>query len=182
MYKMTIVLVNGVAMSGKDTFIKFCMHHINHYMRKCVEMSLIDYDKKILKEYYGWDGEKSPEVRQLLSTLQMFGMKHLIQMSNMVEGIIDLYDMCKPSVVFVQMRRDEHINMFNDMIKEAGAGRNIIVKTAYIERPGIDASLSDADMEASNSKYPYDTRITNNMSLESLDTKAQLYVNSILNN
>lgn len=189
--KITVVLVNGVPTSGKDTFIKFCMkyaYRINnatHVMPKINmhSMSLIDYDKNILRNYYEWDGEKTPEVRQILSMLQVLGMKNNIQINDLVRNIFKLYSPVLNNIFFIQARRDIHLCEICDTLTSGKYKKyDVQIKSVYMRRNNteVNSDVTDADAEAANSRFVYDKYIDNDKSLNMLELDAIDYVDSIL--
>lgn len=61
-----IILVNGKATAGKDTFYKYVKeNYLLHSTKKCVRMAFADELKKYLLER-GWNGKKDEEGRKLL--------------------------------------------------------------------------------------------------------------------
>lgn len=192
MKKMIVILLNGVATAGKDTFAQFCMDYIK---KPCDalpsmgahHMSLIDYDKQTLKERYKWDGNKTPQVRKILADLQMLGMEHNVQIHDVVSKGLEIYDNTGKALtfLFIQARRDKHLELLQLLFlanTDLDVKRNIIVKSVYISRPDAlgNASLSEADMEAAHSKFNYDRHIQNDMGLGTLDYKAQYFVDDII--
>ena len=62
-----IIVINGVAKSGKDTFVKFFMKHSHVTV---FEWSSVDTVKAIAAPAFGWDGEKDEPGRRFLSDLK----------------------------------------------------------------------------------------------------------------
>lgn len=67
---IVLILINGKAGVGKDTFVNFC----KDYVEKCYENTKV-FNRhrselaKIALEYLGWTGEKTEKIREVLSEL-----------------------------------------------------------------------------------------------------------------
>jgi len=55
-----IIVINGIAESGKDTFILYCKKYTTIPI---YEFLTIDTIKSIMKIYFRWDGVKNEESR-----------------------------------------------------------------------------------------------------------------------
>ena len=65
---MKVVVINGVAISGKDKFVSFFKEISNDLRVK--NYSSIDRVKQISEICFGWDGKKNDKSRQLLSEIK----------------------------------------------------------------------------------------------------------------
>lgn len=74
MEKKVLVLINGKAGSGKDTFVKFCQEiaKVSHSFIPIVNIHRSDNAKNILRSM-GWNGMKTEKIRTLLADLVDFG-------------------------------------------------------------------------------------------------------------
>lgn len=64
---MKVVIINGIAGSGKDTFVTMCKDVLG--ANRILNISTVDYVKEVA-EFCGWDGTKTPENRKFLSDLK----------------------------------------------------------------------------------------------------------------
>lgn len=168
---MKIVVVNGYPLSGKDTFVGFCMHNLNTLCKGMGHnISTIDLIKGIARDL-GWDGLKTNKDRKFLSDLKKllkewndvpyrFVCKKINERYNM-----DIKQLGIPEnkiVFFVHTREPEEIERFK---KDYGA------VTLLVKKDNIDQEFSnDSDKNVNN--YEYDFVIENNDTLEELEQKA----------
>ena len=66
---MKVIIINGAAGSGKDTFANMCIDNNNG---AGAIISMADAAKDVAK-FCGWDGEKTPKNRKFLSNLNLAG-------------------------------------------------------------------------------------------------------------
>jgi len=64
MQEFIVVIINGVGESGKDTFVNLCAEHATVF-----NLSTVDKVKDVAT-LFGWQGDKTPEDRKLLSDLK----------------------------------------------------------------------------------------------------------------
>lgn len=82
MPRVTLVLINGHAGVGKDTFVTFCKEYAElEGNTKVYNIHRSDYPK-IALQTLGWDGEKDEETRALL--------KHMVDYMEL-KGLLDEY-------------------------------------------------------------------------------------------
>ena len=168
-----VIVINGAAQSGKDTFVEFCKEVKPHYV---YSMSTVDFIKRIAEEV-GWDGEKTPEARKYLSDLKDIFTKWLDASYKEVEKKVEALDllivqywlMNDDIYLFVHCREPEEINK---LVNNFGA------KTVFIMRPGIEkVTTNHADLEVED--YDYDYFIVNDGNLDDLRTKAKLFMGAM---
>lgn len=102
--KPILIIVNGLAESGKDAFVNFCTNYIDKtYSYPYIHMHRSDIPKDCLFSI-GWDGNKTAEARDLLKRLVDFGEKNGMT-EKMVQGAIDEGYM----FIFIHVREPESI-------------------------------------------------------------------------
>lgn len=168
-----VIIVNGLAQSGKDTFVDFCKEVAPKYV---YSMSTVDFIKRIATEG-GWNGEKTPEARRYLSDLKKIFVEWLDAPYKEVERKIRTIEMneiqygleSNDFYLFIHCREPEEINK---MVKGLGA------RTVLIMRPGVERVTSNnSDLDAED--YDYDYFIKNDGDLDDLRTKANLFMGAM---
>lgn len=67
---IVLILINGKAGVGKDTFVNFCKDYVKKYYENTKVFNRHRSElAKIALEYLGWTGEKTKEIREVLSEL-----------------------------------------------------------------------------------------------------------------
>ena len=167
---MKVVVVNGYPLSGKDTFVNFCIHNLNALEKGVGQnLSTIDLVKSIANSL-GWDGIKTDKDRKFLSDL-----KRLLKdwndipyktISNEMHRLYRYYTEHNISenriVFFIHTREPEEIKRFKD---DYGAVTLLIKKNDVVEN-----FSNNSDKNVDN--YEYDFVIENNGTLEELEQKA----------
>ena len=64
-----IIIVNGQGGVGKTTFEKFVEEELSLFNKKTEVISMVDKVKEYAKDF-GWNGEKTPKDRKMLSNLK----------------------------------------------------------------------------------------------------------------
>lgn len=174
---LRVVIINGKPGAGKTTFENMCCEILGEaYSRK---RSTIDKVKEIAKEA-GWNGEKTPEARKMLSDLKNIFTQYndmplydIVKYLNNWENDLAYYGVGnQPHVLFVDDREPWHI----EKLKQA---LNAI--TVLIRRPGDEDVETSNDSDENVFNYEYDYLIENYKGLNDLRNFAQIFVNSIFN-
>ena len=171
---LRVVIVNGRPESGKTTFENLCEDILGKAF--CEKRSTVDKIKAIAK-MGGWDGEKTPEARKLLSDLKDIFTKFndmpfndIIKYLSSWESDLSYYGVSDhPHVLFVDAREPEQI----EKLKKELNGIAIL-----IERTNSIVISNHADNNVYNYKN-YDWTIDNNGTLEDLKEQASIFLNSI---
>ena len=172
---MKIVLINGKAGCGKDTFVTMCQDILSI---DCVyNISTVDFVKQAA-EYCGWDGTKTPENRKFLSDLKdLLACWNEIPFKKVIEGVrnccacASLLDSFDNSVIFIHCREPKEIKK---LVKELDA------ITLLIRRDAAECieQINHADNEVLN--YEYDYVIPNNGTLSELRARAEEFLRGCL--
>lgn len=162
---MKIVIINGSARSGKDTFCEM----VGEYAEKGT-LSTVGAVKHIARQYFGWNGIKDEKGRQLLSDIKDTWTKYCNGPFNVIASTIKSFKCCEPDVeiVFVHCREPEEIQKFKDYYGDD-------CTTLLIRRPGIEVPGNHADQLVE--EFQYDTIILNDKGLNELNQKAKDFIN-----
>lgn len=164
-----ILVINGTARSGKDTFCSFIEEEVGK--EKVATLSTVDLVKELAAKV-GWDGEKTPKNRKFLSDLKDLltewedvpykDIKKKIELLNYDwESYGFGPDNC---LIFVMCREPEEIQKFVDRL---GA------KTILVRRREAESTEASNHADADILKYRYNYEIDNNGSLAELREKAR---------
>lgn len=164
---MDVIIINGYPRSGKDTF---CETAIQHY--KCCNYSTVDTVKQVAR-IMGWDGNKTPEDRAMLSGLKDFYVKWFdgtfIEMTKLIMESVNDVDF-----VFLHIREPPEIAR----IRQWCCINNIRDHAIFIKRNGTDTELTNhADRRVE--QYSYNAVIKNNGSLDKYRSKTLKYLESL---
>lgn len=163
------VVINGIARSGKNTFVSFVDDYIKYKMSAFVEVYDISSVDKVKSAAYilGWDHEKDDKGRKFLSDLKNMSTElYDGPMRHMKEYVA--YD----GIKFFHIREPEEIARF---VKE-----NPGSITLCINRPGIKVPNNMADKRVC--EYTYDHYISNDDDLKALRVEAYKFTKKLLIN
>ena len=154
-----IIVINGPAESGKDTFIEL----VNKYA-KVINFSTIDKIKEIAKQR-GWDGKKTEKDRKFLSDLKKLTTEYNdMAFKNTELAIKDFYQ-SDNEILFIHIREPEEINRVVKQFKAL---------TLFLKRDSIEIIKSNSsDANVGNYQYDY---VINNSTSEKLDEQALHFV------
>jgi dephospho-CoA kinase len=172
---MKVVVINGKAGVGKDTFVNIFSKNYNHRVKN---FSSIDRVKKIAELCFGWNGIKTAKSRRLLSNLKktwsdfnngpikdiVSRIKKDITYCNSVG--IDTTD----NVYFVHIREPHEIKKLKRYFN------NVI--TLLIER---DTEEFDNYSDRNVDKFEYDYVINNNSDINNLKIEVNEFINYLIN-
>lgn len=175
---MKIVIINGKAGCGKDTFVTMCRDILG--ITKILNVSTVDYVKEVA-EYCGWDGTKTPENRKFLSDLKDVltqwddvPLKKVCQEITTWQHLWIASGEYDKAVVFIHCREPKEIKK---LCKELSICNPI---TLLIRRGAAESveQMNHADNEVLN--YEYDYTIPNNGSLSELRARAEEFLRGCL--
>ncbi len=169
MSKSTVIIINGYARAGKDTFVGFLNDHVSGGV---IEHSTIDFSKYIA-ELMGWNGIKSIHSREMLSELKEFSNKWFDKSFKDMVTLIESNHMNK--VIVFHIREPKEIKRVSDWCDK----RDVNIITIFVSgiRSETDQS-NDSDLNARN--YPYDDYIINNGTLDEYKINTIQLLNKIL--
>ena len=163
--KPKVIIVNGYPRSGKDTFCMFGATRHN-----CVVHSTVDTVKEVARSM-GWDGEKTPKNRKMLSDLKDFYTKHFdgpfTEMVNIIDYEINynldptLMDDDLTNMIIFHIREPEEIKRVHRWCMS----NNVICYSVCISRKETEGEQSNHADSLINSMI-YDVYLTNDGSEE----------------
>ena len=170
---MHVFIVNGKPRSGKDTFCEI-MLSINGPSATLIH-STIDKHKKILKEQFGWDGEKTPEMRKALSDLKDFDTKYFDGPFKEMQKLIDINKFAEEypeyiieeyyypySIIMFHIREPDEIDRVVTYCKKSDVPVTTVLLTRDMHREITNHADSDCE------KYEYDVYCNNNGTVDDL--------------
>jgi CO dehydrogenase nickel-insertion accessory protein CooC1 len=172
---MKIVVINGKAGTGKDTFVTMCKDVLGSTL--VFNVSTVDFVKEVAT-YCGWDGTKTPENRKFLSDLKDIltqwdnvPFKKVCKDIEAWQHILIAAGKCDKAVVFIHCREPKEIKK---LVEELDAISLLIRRDAAesVEQ------MNHADNEVLN--YEYDYTIPNNSSLSELRARAEEFLRGCL--
>lgn len=180
----TIILINGVARSGKDTFAEMLIPYLCPYVHEDDNKTGIILPnafgvKEIARNVYGWDGEKDERGRGLLLDVTKTGynydpmfwekvaVSHLKQLEIRLNKRFDF-------VVVPDFRYPVTQRYY------MACGYNTI--TIQVTRPDHDNELGihKNDVSEQDLGIEFDYHVVNDSTIEDLDLKAREVAKSIL--
>jgi dephospho-CoA kinase len=163
---MKVLIINGSATSGKDTFVKL---FAKNYSELCLNWSTIDAVKEIALNHLGWDGEKTESSRLFLSELKrIWNTFNDGAFRYMTEKIEKHYsslsqDQKTKVIYFIHCREPEEIKRFKVKYGE-------MCQSILLSRNNISIPNNNSDEKVSY--YEYDCIIENNKGLTDLEERA----------
>lgn len=178
-----VIIINGVQQSGKDTFVEFITNYCDMYeCANVLNLSSVDPIKRTL-ESFGWNGDKSEEVRNIIAGIKkiwsdaqngptMFMMNNILQYHITHTG--------EDNIVFCHIREPEEIKKLSDIIN----GMHVVgikLVSIFINRSGsIDMNSRKSDNYEDISKYEYDVILHNNGALVDWKCKAEEFIKGVI--
>ena len=164
-----IIVVNGTARSGKDTFVALCDRYwrdIKHAY--CIMHSTVGYIKEMLEEYYGISEEpKTDRKRALWCDIKKLLTDYGDYPFKAIQKIVRENDWNNgaENLLFIMAREPKEIAK----IKAEWPGLTVTVLVSK----AVDIPANYADANVWN--YQYDYIIDNNGSIEDLDVEAKKF-------
>ena len=180
---MKIVIINGQAQAGKDTFVEYAqnyqqiegLEHPERYV-KVYNISSVDFVKEVAK-FAGWDGNKDEAGRQFLSDLKDamsryddIPVKKIKEEINRHLGTLEDFEIPTKNVVFFI-----HVREPNEIARLAVEFNAL---TLFIQRPGLQQYENHADKNAG--VYNYDAHYWNVTSLEDMPKSVYRFMDNLL--
>lgn len=160
--KPIVVVVNGFPTSGKDTFCDFA-----RLKYETTNYSTVDTVKD-LATTMGWDGEKTPKNRNMLSALKDFYVEWFDGTFREIERLIDeKYLEGEDDFIFLHTREPVEIERVVNWCTE----NDKKCYSVFIDRPEIE-TVHGNHADANVTGYKYDRYIINDGTLEDFKTLA----------
>ena len=154
-----IIIINGPATSGKDTFVKIFQEKY-----PSINFSCVDSIKKIAKEI-GWDGTKSDKDRKFLSDLKILTSEYNDFSFNNTLNIIKEFASSsdKEKYLFIHMREAKDI----ERTKRAANIIGLKVVTLLLTNKNVKHNTSNV-ADANVFDYSYDYHVKNDGTIDDL--------------
>lgn len=159
-----IIVVNGTAGAGKDTFVDFCIDQLANLEIFATKLSSVDQVKEAAFTL-GWNGIKDEKGRQFLSDLKDLSTQAY---DGPMRYMFNKISKSGASVFFVFIREPEEIKKF---VKETRA-TTILIKRS----DAVFNNHADRNVEA----YAYDFIIYNKVSIYDLKAMAKKFVKKVV--
>lgn len=164
--KKLVIVINGAGGVGKDTL---CDYAHQRFLTRNV--SSIDPVKKVARTI-GWNGEKTPEARRLLSELKRIMTEYNDAPTAYLLEQYRQFIHSGDNILFCHIREPEEIDKFKSKIHTS-------LVTLLIERnTGVKSWGNTSDDDVAN--YDYDFRFDNNMPLEESQAGFLAMIHSML--
>lgn len=158
---MIPIIINGIAKSGKDTFIDYCAKYI-----PIINISSIDQLNSFAKEI-GWNGKKTDEYRKFISELKKLVVQFNDAPTKYILEQIELYKEDE-GLIFIHIREPEEINKIKQLVP---------CFVVLIER---DVSIPKNDSDQGVLEFQeYDFTIKNNSDLNALERSAKCFLDAL---
>lgn len=158
--------MNGNGGTGKDTFVSFISKYIPTYKYSIID--LVKTASRILK----WEDKKTEKDRKFLSDLMDLSSNYNDAPYQDIKKLVDdfLNDYIEADVLFIDMRDPKDIER---AVKDFQA-KTILMINSKVNK--IESNHADLNVE----RYNYDYIIENNGTIEQLDEKAKIFVDSVI--
>ena len=167
----TIVLVNGVARSGKDTFAEFLKTYLTDTLNPLIVPNAQGV-KSVASQVYGWDGNKDERGRSLLIgiTNVVYNYSPYFWEKYSESSIKKLETLLKTTFDTIIVPDFRYKNTYDYYVN-----RGFKVITIYVVRPDFDNELgvNKYDVSEMPMEIDFDFAIKNDSDLESLENKAK---------
>lgn len=166
-----LIIINGVANSGKDTFIDMLIEIYGPVVKK---LSTIDYVKNIALSC-GWNGKgKTANDRWFLCELKSLLTKYNGGPYRHIKSQIDnILEQKGDSIIFVICREPEEIDRFK-------ADYESIAMSLIIKREKANKDIPDNPSDKGVFDYQYDDHIDNNGALSDLSLTALKFLSYLI--
>lgn len=175
---MKLIIVNGYAKAGKDTFIDLCRDIIGK--KYSMKISVIDSVKDVAR-FCGWNGRKTDKSRKFLCDLKDILTEWNDVPFNKICTKIDefcremeYYGVSSSAYIFVIMREQEDTKRLIEKYKESTKIYKVFING------GEHNTSNRADMNIVNNGY--DVTIDNDSDMSSFEKKAKNFIDSIKEN
>lgn len=154
---MNVYAINGIALSGKDSFVNRVIAIAQKDNQIVVSISTVDPIKKMYSQYFGWNGDKSDVHRKNLNNLK----KAWIDASNgpmvWVDQQFHYLQMKRVHSVFVMVREFDEMMGIIEVGKKFGKAKTVCILRPGIPIPPVEQEFLDSHPE----NYMYDITVMN---------------------
>ena len=157
-------IINGVAQSGKDTFVNF--FRLSYFVEN---YSTID-DIKKWAVFIGYNFTKTDKDRKLLSELKRIANEYIDYSFNELKAVIDKFEKNDyREILFIHIREVDEIKRVKEVYP--------YIKTILIKNDRVPIPDNESDQQVFN--YDYDYIIENNSTLKDLEKKVKEFIKEI---
>ena len=175
---MRVVVINGKAGCGKDTFVAMCQDVLG--ANRVLNISTVDFVKEVAT-FCGWDGTKTPENRKFLSDLKDIltqwddvPLKKVCQEIKTWQHLWIASGEYDKAVVFIHCREPKEIDK---LLKEFQTYEPV---TLMIRRSAAESVEQINSSDNSVFDYVYDYTIHNDSNLSWLYNEARMFLQDYL--
>lgn len=175
---MRVVVINGKAGCGKDTFVAMCQDVLG--ANRVLNISTVDFVKEVAI-FCGWDGTKTPENRKFLSDLKDIltqwddvPLKKVCQEIKTWQHLWIASGEYDKAVVFIHCREPKEIDK---LLKEFQTYEPV---TLMIRRSAAESVEQINSSDNSVFDYAYDYTIHNDSNLSWLYNEARMFLQDYL--
>jgi hypothetical protein len=174
---MKVIPINGVLRSGKDKFVEFVSEQMDNNIHFATNISTIDPVKNAMREL-GWNGEKTPEWRNMMAEMKQIWIKRMNGPFNYVKNLVEMYSERYKNesyevIHFIHCREPEEIQKLKDEWKDNCL--TLLIRNECREKNFL---INGADNVVFD--YNYDHTIFNNSNLDNLKIEARTFINDYL--
>jgi hypothetical protein len=175
-----LIIINGPARSGKDTFVMYCKQVAEEISLTLSNISSVDGVKEYLQKNSNTDGlfrdgvTKDEYRRKQMIDLKQKRIKQ--DPLSITHRVLQKIQEINADLNFIHIREPEEI----EKMKKAGIQSGYRVSTLHISKPEIQRYTNGIDDQTEN--YTYDTYIKNNQDLTHLKLLAREYITNLLKN
>ena len=169
---MKIVIINGVAEAGKNTFVHIAKKkYKDKYM--IFDISSVGGAKEIMQDFFGWNETKSDNDRKCLSNLKDLMIWYDdIPFKDIIRDVGD-FKKFGCDLLFIYIREPEEIQKVVDYYKHRCT--TLLIQK---EQEAVPDNRADQNVE----DYEYDYIIENNGTIEDLTISVELFIEDIIGN
>ena len=173
MARRIVVLVNGYARAGKDTFCAFAVNRLSYRGWRGHQISSVDPVRNMLRDMGVPVDLKRPAERDLMAEVKSALDRYhgwstsmcVRQVQDWLTAIIEA-----PSLCFVHIREPEAIENFKRLLDRGVECKTLLIRSCREER--VLSNAADAGVEG----MTYDLTIQNDGALDDLRTEAHRLV------
>lgn len=184
--KTRVIIINGVAESGKDTFASYVADYCNRDdSANVLNLSSVQPIKDMLRQF-GWDGNKIPMVRNIIANIKGIWTADnngptMYLLNNILEFHKSKYD--EDNIIFCHIREMNEIDKLVNIL--TGMERlGIEFVTLYVQRDIVgysDISKPEVDdIQVNSPSDYYHVIISNNKTKQDLKRTAEEFVDELL--
>lgn len=186
-----VIIVNGTARSGKDTFVDVCeqTYEDSGYYPACVRMSSVDKCYEAVNGIF-LKGDTRPEVvqaiknkedawRQFMHEVKMSWSKFCNGPTQYIINQLKDYTDCDntPAFVFMFLREAAEIKTLVDTLKVCGYLTLTVFISGHVQNTDWN---NDCDHNVTLDAYPYDVHIENTSTLEEYKDKCKKFMEQMI--